>query len=256
MDQSEKCNLINRQRLFADSRVQCGGNNNCGFTTSVTEEGHLGTIPEGEEATKDVIKIGSEVPDFKLISSEGNGCKLSDFRGTKVMLCFYTFTHCPVCAYRVSNLIGEFKKLAWASRLKVITVFRTDQYHLKKGLASSGPIAELSGETRYPFIALADPNGSAASAFQVKSKGRLKRLVDNSCTIPKLIFHPVVMREGFLKGGISLLPSEFLIDENGVLVDVLRSKKEGEWMKMDRIKSFLLLGKAHPVRASTRRGFE
>ena len=164
-----------------------------------------------------------------------------------------------VCAYRVSNLIGEFKKLAWASKLKVITVFRTDQYSHEKGLAT-GPIAELSGGSSYPFTALADPDGSAASVFQIGSRASLLQFVDNYRILPKVMRSPDALMEGLFnaKGASSLLPSEFLIDENGILVDVLRAKRASEHLKMDRIKSFLLVGKYNPTQSisSTRKMFE
>mmetsp|Transcript_5806 Transcript_5806/g.14510 ORF Transcript_5806/g.14510 Transcript_5806/m.14510 type:complete len:140 (-) Transcript_5806:774-1193(-) len=66
------------------------------------------------------IKIGSVIPEFTLVCVDGQEHKLSDFRGTKVMLCFYSFATCPMCAYSISNIIGNYKKLAWASKLKVI----------------------------------------------------------------------------------------------------------------------------------------
>lgn len=66
-----------------------------------------------------VIKIGNVVPDFTLKSMNDEEYNLSDFRGSKVMLCFYKFKDCPGCAYRVASLIGSNRKLAWASKLKV-----------------------------------------------------------------------------------------------------------------------------------------
>ena len=37
-------------------------------------------------------------------------------------------------------------------------------------------------------------------------------------------------------------PAEFLIDENGVLVDILWARKSTEFMAMERIQQFLLSG--------------
>ena len=65
------------------------------------------------------IAIGSIAPDFNLSCMDGIVHKLSDYRGSKVMLCFYRFTLCPVCAYNIGTLVGHYKKLAWASKLKV-----------------------------------------------------------------------------------------------------------------------------------------
>jgi len=187
------------------------------------------------------------VPDFLLTCIDGRQHRLSDFRGKKVMVCFYRYSNCPACAYTISKLIGRYKTLAWASKLMVITVFRTDIELLRKGLAdTNAPIRRLSGidVNAYPFLALADPDGTAASTFKVDKKEVLKMN-----TFLKAMVAPSVFREVYLsgvKGGDTLLPSEFLIDENGVLVDVMRARKKREFMTMDRITSFLLLGQKHP----------
>jgi peroxiredoxin len=179
------------------------------------------------------------VPDFTLSCDQGKIYRLSDFRGTKVLLCFYDYAHCPQCAYSVGNLMGHQKKLAWASKLKVITVFLTNKEVLHDGLTNkNAPIPRLCDDSIYPFLALADPDGKAASAFRLGTKSifprsrreivfQYQRRRANSKVFPPL---PVS----------NFLPAEFLIDENGVLVDTLRAKKATEVMAMERIQEFLL----------------
>ena len=65
------------------------------------------------------VQIGKSVPDFTLASADGKEHSLSEFRGSKVLLTFHRFSYCPFCAYSVHKLIGNYKKLAWASKLKV-----------------------------------------------------------------------------------------------------------------------------------------
>ena len=72
---------------------------------------------QGSKVVEDV-SIGVVVPDFTLSCADGKEHKLSDFRGSKVLLCFYRYSYCPMCAYTVGNLIGQHKKLAWAAKLK------------------------------------------------------------------------------------------------------------------------------------------
>ena len=80
---------------------------------SANEEQNSTTALEQE------LRIGSVVPDFTLSCLNGKEHKLSDFRGSKVLLCFYRYTYCSTCAYSVGKLIGNHKKLAWAANLKV-----------------------------------------------------------------------------------------------------------------------------------------
>ena len=53
-------------------------------------------------------------------------------------------------------------------------------------------------------------------------------------------------------GASTLLPSEFLIDERGILVDVMRSKKASDTMAVDRISNFLFGGETEKRSANLR----
>ena len=75
-------------------------------------EGSL--APDRTPQATDVQKvgIGNVVPDFACHDEEGKEHRLSDHRGTKVMLCFYRHSHCPAVANSIGKLAGNYKKLA------------------------------------------------------------------------------------------------------------------------------------------------
>ena len=202
-----------------------------------------------------IIEIGHKMPDFQLLDADGYEHKLSDYLGHKVMLCFYRYVYCPISAMSVGKLMGNYKKLAWASKLKVVTVFRTKQEWLKKGLTSEdAPIARLCNGITYPFLPLADPDGKAGAAFNVNNKSKLNHLLSLASIRGEVMkYHgtsslstPASRLERKSVGARTLIPSELLIDEHGVLVDILRPEKYGETMTMDRISYFLLFGKKLP----------
>ncbi len=59
------------------------------------------------EGTKQVIDPPREMPDFTLTSESGQPLRLSDLRGTPVLL-FFGFTHCPdICP----TTLGEFRQV-------------------------------------------------------------------------------------------------------------------------------------------------
>ena len=62
-----------------------------------------------------LLQRGDVAPNFQLQSSDGSTMQLSDFRGKKVMVCFYRHPFCPICAYTVNNLIGHYKKVGSSS---------------------------------------------------------------------------------------------------------------------------------------------
>ena len=57
--------------------------------------------------------IGQRLPEDLYLGVDINGkeVKLGDYRGQKVMICFYLFTQCGVCAYSIGKLMGSYKTL-------------------------------------------------------------------------------------------------------------------------------------------------
>ena len=66
-----------------------------------------------------LLQRGDVAPNFQLQASDGSTMQLSDFRGKKVMVCFYRHPFCPICAYTVNNLIGHYTKVGGNSILCV-----------------------------------------------------------------------------------------------------------------------------------------
>ena len=176
---------------------------------------------EDSKQTTTPLMIGDTVPDFKLSSNEGKEHRLSDYRGAKILLCFYDYAHCPKCAYSVGKLMGHQKKLAWASKLKVITVFLTNKEILNDGLTHhNAPIPQLCEDNLYPFLALADPDGVAATSFRL---GNTKSTILPS---PRELFFKLRRNSGIGRNSnkfpplpiSNFMPAEFLIDENGTII--------------------------------------
>eukprot|EP00568_Trieres_chinensis_P007129 CAMPEP_0183311730 /NCGR_PEP_ID=MMETSP0160_2-20130417/38579_1 /TAXON_ID=2839 ORGANISM="Odontella Sinensis, Strain Grunow 1884" /NCGR_SAMPLE_ID=MMETSP0160_2 /ASSEMBLY_ACC=CAM_ASM_000250 /LENGTH=128 /DNA_ID=CAMNT_0025476403 /DNA_START=78 /DNA_END=461 /DNA_ORIENTATION=- len=108
-----------------------------------------------------MVKAGDFAPDFELRDVDGKRCTLSQFRGKKIMLSFYRYASCPLCRYAIDQLKGRYKKLAWAAKLKVITVFPSPSPNIRKYV--------LKGTTssNFPFVALSDPEEEAYKKYQV-----------------------------------------------------------------------------------------
>ncbi len=60
-----------------------------------------------------MIEPGSPAPDFTLPNHRGEPVSLADFRGRKVMLCFYPNDFSPVCSDQLSiyqEVLGEIRE--------------------------------------------------------------------------------------------------------------------------------------------------
>ena len=115
-------------------------------------------------------------------------------------------------------------------------------------------------ETAYPFDALADPDGKAAESFDCNTSSLFKTFKMNRKSAPKmckrLLTSSMVRKEAFFAarhGAGNLLPSEFLLDGRGKVVDIIRATKSNEHMSAERISKFVLqdeLGKILPRSSS------
>ena len=209
----------------------------------------------------DHVEVGGVAPDFCLPSAEGKTYNISDFRGKKVMLCFYNSLHCPICAYLINELIGRYKLLAWAAQLKVIIVVRNSIGALQSGLTDpNAPLQVYSrdnngGNFAFPFLGLADPDGVAASKYQVRSqlKNAFRRIFEKyfrqrSKYAGKNGIHSrwTLFKESIKYGGTKTEYSEFLINEDGIIFDAFRATKPGQSMGIDRVTHFLLHDQQSP----------
>ena len=65
-----------------------------------------------ECAAEILLQRGDVAPNFQLQAADGTTMQLSDFRGKKVMVCFYCHPSCKIRARTVNNLIGHYKKVS------------------------------------------------------------------------------------------------------------------------------------------------
>jgi hypothetical protein len=147
--------------------------------------------------------------------------------------------------------------------VQVITVFRTDREWLRKGLTSEeAPISRLCNGLVYPFVPLAAPDGKAGDLFCVEHKSKVLHLVNFLAIRRELMKYHDTRRvssstsrleKKSTPGAATILPSELLIDEHGVLVDILRAHKNADTMTRDRISYFLLFGEKLPDRNKPRK---
>lgn len=77
------------------------------------------------------LKIGDQAPDIVTIDQDGKELKLSDFRGSKVILYFYPKADTPGCTAESCNLRDNFNDLT-SKGYKIIGVSADNQQKQKK----------------------------------------------------------------------------------------------------------------------------
>lgn len=138
-----------------------------------------------------MLKNGDKAPDFTLKDKNGNDVSLSDFRGKKVVLYFYSKDNTSGCtkqALAFAKLYDEFIK----RNAEVIGVS-------KDSVASHLKFAEKQG---LPFVLLSDPDLDAIRAYDVWQE---KKMCGKTC--------------------MGVVRTTFVIDEQGVIETVMPKVK-------------------------------
>ena len=138
-----------------------------------------------------MLKNGDKAPDFTLKDKNGNDVSLSDFRGKKVVLYFYSKDNTSGCtkqALAFAKLYDEFIK----RNTEVIGVS-------KDSVASHLKFAEKQG---LPFVLLSDPDLDAIRAYDVWQE---KKMCGKTC--------------------MGVVRTTFVIDEQGGIETVMPKVK-------------------------------
>ena len=136
-------------------------------------------------------EIGTQAPDFTLSDKDGNERSLSDFRGQKVVIYFYSKDNTSGCtrqAQAFAALYDEFRAVG----AEVIGISRD----------STASHAKFAEKHSLPFVLLSDPERQAIEAFGVWQEKKL-----------------------YGKVSMGVVRTCFILDENGVIVKFMPKVK-------------------------------
>ncbi|MCR4575666.1 MAG: thioredoxin-dependent thiol peroxidase [Lentisphaeria bacterium] len=150
-----------------------------------------------------VMNIGEYAPDFTLSDKDGKSVSLSDFKGRKVVVYFYPKNNTPGCTRQAVGFAehdAEFKKLG----IIVIGI-------CKDSVDSHAKFAE---KNNLPFILLSDPELTAIQDYGVWQKKTL-----------------------YGKTSMGVARTTFIINEEGIVQDIMRRVKPDKMRRMSLQKS-------------------
>lgn len=166
--------------------------------------------------------------DFATQDIYGQPVKLSELRGRRVLLSFFRDAACPFCSFRIHELTHRYRQ--WqAQGLEVIAVFSSSDQDVRQ---------HVSRHPR-PFRMIADPDLSLYGYYGVEES--------ISGMVKAVVFHLPRIVRGMLVGGrpdpknphIRLVPADFLIDEEGRVVDLWYGRNTSDHIPLKRIQAFV-----------------
>ena len=138
-----------------------------------------------------MLKTGTQAPNFTLQNQDGKEVSLSDFRGKKVVLYFYSKDNTAGCTRQAC---------AFASHYDAFKDMGAEVIGISKDSAASHQ--RFAQKHSLPFILLADPERKAIEAYGVWQEKKL-----------------------YGKVSMGVVRTTFLIDENGMIEAVMPKVK-------------------------------
>lgn len=174
------------------------------------------------------LKPGESAPMFDVQDVSGKRLTLENYRGKKLLLCFFRFASCPYCNLRVHELIQRMPELR-SQGLQVVAVFQSSEKTIRKYVGKQQP----------PFPIIPDQKGILYDSYKLETswKGIFVAMVFRFGDMMRAMM--MGFRPGSIDGHLGQLPGEFLIGEDLTLLEVYYGKDIGDYLPFYIIESYL-----------------
>ncbi|MCR9160380.1 MAG: peroxiredoxin family protein [Nannocystaceae bacterium] len=173
------------------------------------------------------LEAGTNAPDFEAITLTGHRIQLDQLRGRLVWLSFYRYAACPLCCYRVHELLSVWEETFASLDIVSLTVWQSPEAKLNEVLERYQP----------PFELISDPGLQIYEAYGIE-KGITK-------VFGKEVFQGVA---GAFKAGIPVArpwdgpatrrPADFLIAPDGTIDVAFYGENVGQMIPFDDVLSW------------------
>lgn len=170
---------------------------------------------------------GEKTSNLILPALEGGTFKLDSLKSRRFMLSFLRFASCPFCNLRVHELVKRFEE--FGEGFTIVAVFDSSLENLRKH----------AEKHRAPFPILADEKNVFYRAYGVEHSlaGMFKGMLTRMPSLLRAMFVNGYV-PWVIKGSMTTMPADFLVDENGVIQTAYYGKDEGDHLPFERVKAF------------------
>lgn len=177
----------------------------------------------------------SPLPSVSLVDIEGHPIHIG--KGRRMLLSLFREATCPFCNFRVYELTHNYRAFS-SLGLDIVAVFHSSREDVLKFIARQPR----------PFRMVADPEARAHEAFGIQKSfwGKLRAMM---LRMPAMLRGLRLTRMQGMRTG-NLMPADFLIDENGKVVETYYGKDAGDHIPIERVELFTARGIASRVVAA------
>ncbi|GAV19322.1 ahpC/TSA family protein [Mariprofundus micogutta] len=172
------------------------------------------------------LYAGDSVVPISLTSIEGEMFSLDALKGQRFMLSFFRFASCPFCNLRMHELVSRIDE--FGDSFTIVAVFDSPLDNLQEH--ATGHAA--------PFPILADPENIYYYKYGIEHSlaGVFKGMIFRMPTLLKGMLKGYVPLK--IKGSMTTMPADFLVDETGLIRTAYYGSDEGDHLPIEAVKAF------------------
>lgn len=174
------------------------------------------------------LVAGARAPACSFVTLRGERVELARLRGAPVWLSFSRFAACPLCNFRVHQVIGQWPARFAGTRLRHFMFFQSPAAKLREYVETHDP----------PFDLVADPEMELYRLFRVELS--LTKMI----SLEALKIAGAAVRDRLLvvtgpDGPITRIPADFLIDGDGILRVARYGETIVDHVPLDEVSAFV-----------------
>lgn len=174
------------------------------------------------------IQMGSPVINVQLPAIDGSDFDLSSISGKPFMLSFFRFATCPFCNMRMHQLVSRFDE--FGEDFTIIAIFDSPL----------GNLTRYASDHQAPFPILADADNRYYRKYNIERSitGMLKGIFGRMPTMIKGLMRGYIPFP--IKGSLTTMPADFLVDRQGVIHTAYYGKDEGDHLPFEDVIAYSL----------------
>lgn len=174
------------------------------------------------------MAVGDEPPDFEATQLDGEPVRLSDFRGTHVWLAFFRWAMCPLCNFRIHQLLSVWVPKFAPHPMVMLAVFQSPKEKLDGLVERHKP----------PFRVIPDPEMHLYEKYGLGTsmKGLLGPQVRGALAGARAEGIPLVSP---WDGPAFRTPADFILDTEGVIRVAHYGENIADHVPFDQVSAYL-----------------
>jgi thioredoxin-dependent peroxiredoxin len=149
----------------------------------------------------------TQAPDFEVKDIFNQPISLRDYRGSMVLLSSYRYVTCPLCHFRVNQVLHHYSQ--YQEKLRFIGIFESKPEYVQ---------SYIHQRRKPPFPMIADPNAELYRLYKVELS--LWRTLAAMLRMPTLVRSMTgidysMASNRIVGGSITRIPADFLIAADG-----------------------------------------